>query len=101
MAEAGLVLAAKVQLGSTDPVQGRTLSTSRIGGSQSLLKVGAVGAGGVEPPSSSVSANTGDRCARSRSPRSAPTVDAEGKRSLDVKGNALFQHLLTNHDITI
>jgi hypothetical protein len=35
----------------------------------------------------------GNRCARRRSPRSPPTVDAEGKRSLDVKGNALF-HLL-------
>jgi hypothetical protein len=30
------------------------------------------------------------RTARSRSPRSPPTVEAEGKRSLDVKGNALF-----------
>jgi hypothetical protein len=27
-------------------------------------------------------------------PRSAPTVDAEGKRSLEVQGNALFRHLL-------
>src|SRR5215217_1654462 len=36
--------------------------------------------------------NTGNRCARSRSPRSPPTIDAEGKRSLDVQGNALFRH---------
>jgi hypothetical protein len=36
--------------------------------------------------------NGGNRCARRRSPRSPPTVDAEGKRSLDVKGNALFRH---------
>jgi hypothetical protein len=34
MAEAGPVLAAKIQPGSTDPVQGRILSTSRIGGSE-------------------------------------------------------------------
>jgi hypothetical protein len=32
------------------------------------------------------------RGARSRSPRSPPTVEAQGKRSLDVKGNALFWH---------
>src|SRR5215218_1389576 len=32
------------------------------------------------------------RCATRRSPRSRSTVDAEGKRSLDVKGNALFRH---------
>jgi hypothetical protein len=54
-------------------------------------QVGVVGAGGVEPPSSSVSANTGNRCATRRSPRSRPTVEAEGKRSLDVQGNALFR----------
>ncbi len=36
---------------------------------------------------------TGNRCATPRSPRSAPTVEAEGKRSLDVKGNALSRHL--------
>jgi hypothetical protein len=36
---------------------------------------------------------TGNRCARRRSPRSAPTVDAKGKRSLAVQLNALFQHL--------
>jgi hypothetical protein len=36
--------------------------------------------------------NTGNRCARCRSPRSAPTVEAEGKRSPDIKGNALFRH---------
>jgi hypothetical protein len=51
-----------------------------------------VGATGFEPVTSSVSANTGNRCARRRSPRSAPTVDAEGKRSVDVQGNALFGH---------
>src|SRR4029453_18392683 len=34
--------------------------------------------------------NGGNRCARSRSRRSPPTVDPEGKRSIDVKGNALF-----------
>jgi hypothetical protein len=34
--------------------------------------------------------NGGNRCARGRSPRSAPTVEAEGKRSVDVQGNALF-----------
>jgi hypothetical protein len=34
--------------------------------------------------------NGGNRCARSRSPRSARTVEAEGKRSLDVQLNALF-----------
>jgi hypothetical protein len=37
--------------------------------------------------------NTGNRCARSRSPRSPATVDPEGKRSLDVQGNALFHQL--------
>jgi hypothetical protein len=37
--------------------------------------------------------NTGNRCARSRSPRSGPTVEAEGKRSPDVQLNALFRHL--------
>jgi hypothetical protein len=45
---------------------------------------------GFEPVTSSVSAKPGNRCARSRSPRSPATVDPEGKRSLDVKGNALF-----------
>ncbi len=34
--------------------------------------------------------NPGNRCARSRSPRSPPTVGADGKRSLDVQLNALF-----------
>src|SRR6266487_4718057 len=34
----------------------------------------------------------GKRCANRRSPRSPPTVDAEGKRSLDVQLNALFRH---------
>jgi len=52
-----------------------------------------VGATGFEPVTPSVSANTANRCARSRSPRSPPTVDVEGKRSLGVQGNALFQHL--------
>src|SRR5215203_232414 len=37
--------------------------------------------------------NTGNRCATRRSPRSAPTVDAEGKRSLGVQLNALFRYL--------
>jgi hypothetical protein len=44
----------------------------------------------------------GNRCARSRSPRSPPTVDAEGKRSLGAQLNALFRHLpptLRNHYI--
>ena len=36
--------------------------------------------------------NPGNRCANRRSPRSDPTVDAEGKRSLDVQLNALFAH---------
>jgi hypothetical protein len=36
--------------------------------------------------------NPGNRCARRRSRRSAPTVDAEGKRSPDVQLNALFRH---------
>jgi hypothetical protein len=49
-----------------------------------------VGATGFEPVTSSVSANTRNRCARRRSPRSPPTVDAQGKRSLDGQGNALF-----------
>jgi hypothetical protein len=34
--------------------------------------------------------NTGNRCANRGSPRSPPTVKAEGKRSLGVQGNALF-----------
>src|SRR5215212_4696428 len=34
--------------------------------------------------------NLGNRCATRRFPRSAPTVAAKGKRSLAVKGNALF-----------
>ena len=59
---------------------------------EALVRRGVVGAGGVEPPSSFVSANTGNRCARRRSPRSSPTVEAEGKRSLDVQLNALFRH---------
>jgi hypothetical protein len=49
---------------------------------RALLKEGEVGTGGVEPPSSSVSAHPGNRCANRRCPRSRPTVDAEGKRSL-------------------
>jgi hypothetical protein len=47
--------------------------------------------------------NPGNRCAKSRSPRSPPTVDPEGKRSLDVQLNALFHYLLptlTNPYIT-
>ena len=36
--------------------------------------------------------NTGNRCAKRRLCRSPPTVEVEGKRSLDVKGNALFDH---------
>ena len=51
-----------------------------------------MGAGGVEPPSSSVSANTGNAVLDAVPPRSGPTVEAEGKRSLDVKRNALFRH---------
>jgi hypothetical protein len=73
-------------IGSVSLQAGRRARIERVCAGQR----GAVGAGGVEPPSSSVSANTGNRCAKSRSPRSAPTVDAEGKRSLDVQGNALF-----------
>jgi hypothetical protein len=57
-----------------------------------LVRGGVVGATGFEPVTSSVSANTGNRCARGRFPRSASTVEAEGKRSLEVKGNALFRH---------
>ena len=60
---------------------------------RSDLLVCLVGATGFEPVTSSVSANTGNRCAKRHSPRSAPTVDAEGKRSVDVQGNALFRHL--------
>ena len=56
------------------------------------LKEGVVGATGFEPPSSSVSASTGNRCARRRYARSLPTVSAEGKRSVDVQGNALFHN---------
>jgi hypothetical protein len=52
---------------------------------KALLKEGEMGTGGVEPPSSSVSANPGNRCANRRCPRSRPTVEAEGKRSLDVQ----------------
>jgi hypothetical protein len=40
-----------------------------------------VGATAFEPVTPSVSANTGNRCARRRSPRSPPTEEAEGKRS--------------------
>ena len=67
--------------------------TSRPGPrTQPDLRCYVVGATGFEPVTSSVSANTGKRCARSRSPRSPPTVDAQRKRSLDVKGNALPAH---------
>ena len=59
-----------------------------------LIRPYVVGATGFEPVTSSVSANTGNRCARRRSPRSPPTVDPQGKRSLDVKGNALFSNRL-------
>ena len=44
-------------------------------------------------PTSSQTANPGNRCAIRRSPRSPPTVDAVGERSLDVQGNALFRYL--------
>jgi hypothetical protein len=37
--------------------------------------------------------NPGNRCATRRCPRSPLTVDAEGKRSLDVQLNALFHQL--------
>jgi hypothetical protein len=36
--------------------------------------------------------NPRNRCARSRSPRSPPAVEAEGKRSLDIQLNALLRH---------
>jgi hypothetical protein len=49
------------------------------------------GTSGAAKVTSSVSANGGNRCARSRSPRLAPTVDAEGKRSLDVQLDAPFR----------
>jgi hypothetical protein len=80
------------------PISGRPRrpipSTYRIcRPTKALLKWSAVGAGEVAPPSSSVSGNPRNRCARRRSPRSPPTVDAEGKRSLGVQLNALFQHL--------
>jgi hypothetical protein len=57
-----------------------------------LVRALPVGATGFEPVTPSVSANPGNRCATRRSPRSAPTVDVRGKRSLDVKANALFRH---------
>jgi hypothetical protein len=47
--------------------------------------------------------NTGNRCARRRSPRSPPTVDPEGKRSVGVQLNALLHAhslALTDHFIT-
>src|SRR5215218_9664225 len=51
-----------------------------------------VGAGGVEPPSSSVSGNHRNRCATRRFPRSRPTVDGEVKRSPGVHLSALPTH---------
>jgi hypothetical protein len=48
---------------------------------KALLRAGVVGAGGVEPPSSSVSANTGNRCTTARFPRSRSTVGTAVKCS--------------------
>jgi hypothetical protein len=56
-----------------------------------LVRALWVGATGFEPVTPSVSESGGNRCARSRSPRSPSTVEAVGKRSLDVQGNALFR----------
>jgi hypothetical protein len=53
-------------------------------------QVYVVGAGGVEPPSSSVSANYRNRCAAARFPRSRSTVGAEVKCSHSVQLNALL-----------
>jgi hypothetical protein len=50
-----------------------------------------VGATGFEPVTLPCQQNPGNRGARSRSPRSAPAVDAQGKCSLDVQLNALFR----------
>jgi hypothetical protein len=53
-----------------------------------------VGATRFEPVTSSLVSNPGSRCARSRSPRSGPTVDGEGERSLGVQADAVLRHLL-------
>ena len=53
-------------------------------------QVYVVGAGGVEPPSSSVSANYRNRCAAARFPRSRSTVGAEVKCSHSVQLTALL-----------
>jgi hypothetical protein len=43
--------------------------------------------------------NTGNRCARRRSPRSRLTVGAVGKRSLGIQGNALFTPRIDAHEL--
>jgi hypothetical protein len=76
---------------ATAPYRSRSIRGTRWSAT-ALLTAGVVGAGGVEPPALPCQQNTGNRCARRRSPRSAPTVGPQGKRSLYVKGNALFRH---------
>ena len=49
-----------------------------------------VGATGFEPVTSSVSAKHREPLCKTPFSRSRPTVDGLGKRSLDLKGNALF-----------
>jgi hypothetical protein len=51
-----------------------------------------VGASGFESVTPSGSAKPGNRCARSRCPRSPPDRRVEGKTVLDVQLNALFDH---------
>jgi hypothetical protein len=60
-----------------------------------------VGATGFEPVTSSVSAKPREPLCKMPFSQVAPDRRCRSKRSLDVQLNALFQHLLTNHDITI
>src|SRR5215207_9163455 len=84
------VLSREVLSAHRAPPTGRSFRQRDILACKSPAQHAVVGATGFEPVTSSVSANTGNRCARRRSPRSPATVDPEGKRSVDVQGNALF-----------
>jgi hypothetical protein len=57
-----------------------------------LVSVLLVGATGFEPVTSSVSAKPREPLCYTPFSQVGPDLDAKGKRSLDVKGNALFRH---------
>src|SRR4030095_17078866 len=77
------------------PTAGLLMNSGSVPGGDEWVRKGRgqsglVGAGGVEPPPSSVSAPTRNRCAAARFRRSRSTVGAEVKCSHRVQLNALL-----------